>query len=498
MKEGRISAPYVLDGNGTSTPAPVQISSFWFSRALLLIAASLLAVTLWIAWCEYPLYWWNDMRLAPAFAVREGINPYPGLDEGPLSTWIYGPVGIVVNLPATFATNALSSIRAAAVINALVVIGPLAIILLRSREMRARGRLEVMLGLTLAIILLPPRNLVIQAADNCTIAFGLLSLWCLTSDHNPSHRKLALAATFAALSVWSKQIAVFMVIAELGYLWLQSGFRKCAAYTAWLAVAGFSALGVFSWAFGFSNLRVNLVSIPARLPWADLGPRLALHSWSLVGLVVVPAVTLILVWLGGKWPSRDSESGRFLQITVLAALAMLPVGVAGLFKIGGDTNMVHSWNYVLPGLILFLFVRLDSRTAFRQCILGTAVVLGALLHGSHIRAITFEPLTANFKIADELAAAHPARLWFPQNPVLTYYATGKLWHCEDGLLTRSEAGYALKESNFKRHVPPSLEGIAYPSNVDSHPVTSLLPEFNRITKYPYWVVLTKIPNAAPP
>ena len=81
---------------------------------------------LWGAWCEFPFHPWNDVRLAPAFAVRHGINPYPLLEGGPLFTWIYGPVGILVNLPATWATTALGAIQTASVLNALTVLAPLA------------------------------------------------------------------------------------------------------------------------------------------------------------------------------------------------------------------------------------------------------------------------------------------------------------------------------------------------------------------------------------
>src|SRR4051812_24177110 len=103
-------------------PAPSPASSRW--QALAAIAAAIgAAACLWSAWCDFPFYMWNDVRLAPAFAVRHGINPYPPLGGGPLSTWIYGPVGILLNLPATLAATPLGALRSAWLINALVLLG---------------------------------------------------------------------------------------------------------------------------------------------------------------------------------------------------------------------------------------------------------------------------------------------------------------------------------------------------------------------------------------
>src|SRR3954464_13817244 len=100
----------------------------------IMVAGALLC--LWRAWCEFPIYSWNEVRLAPAFALRYGINPYPPIDGGPLSTWIYGPVGILINLPATYATTVANALHVASLINFLVVCLPLAIIFLASTELR--------------------------------------------------------------------------------------------------------------------------------------------------------------------------------------------------------------------------------------------------------------------------------------------------------------------------------------------------------------------------
>ena len=465
---------------------------------LALVAAILAALgCLWAAWCEYPFYPWNDTRLAPAFALRHGINPYPGLGEGPVSTWIYGPIGILINLPVTFAPTALAAVQSAWVINTLVVIGPLAVILFGSTELRARGTLVSAVALAIAIPLLPKANLVLQAADHCAIAFGLLSCWCLARHVVPGPQRVAAAAGLCALAIWSKQLAVFLIAAHVGYLWMHSGRRAAVTYVRWVLILGAVALAVFAWAFGLRNLWLNLVEIPGRLPWAEFWPRVMVRPGALFGQIVVPAVGLLVMWRRGRWPSRDTESGRYLQVSTLAAAAMLPVGLAGFFKIGGDTNLLHSWDYLLPAVLLFWLARDDLNT--RSGLLRTiaAVTLALAIRANVLTALPTGAFTRHFAEANTLMSAHPGKLWFPQHPVLSFFNESTLWHSEDGLLTRYEAGFGLRERDFRRHLPPHLDGVVYPSNVDAPAALSLLPEFSQANRSNYCWTLHTRPMPAP-
>ena len=180
-----------------------------------LLAAWIVGVAcLWTAWCEFPMYAWNETRLAPAFALRYGINPYPPVDGGPLSTWIYGPVGIVVNLPATLATTAAAALQLAYLVNLSVVLLPLVVIFFGSSELRSRGPAGPWLALGFGLLLVPRPNLVLQVADHAAIASGLLSCWFLTRDRDPTPTRLAIAAASCALAIGAKQIEVFLLPAQ--------------------------------------------------------------------------------------------------------------------------------------------------------------------------------------------------------------------------------------------------------------------------------------------
>ena len=99
------------------------------SACLLLLAGGTVVVWLWVCWCRFPASAWNDIRLAPAFMLRFGPTPYPSLAEGPVTTWIYGPVPLLLNLPATLAPTAALALLIAGAINIALAVGPAALVL---------------------------------------------------------------------------------------------------------------------------------------------------------------------------------------------------------------------------------------------------------------------------------------------------------------------------------------------------------------------------------
>jgi hypothetical protein len=443
---------------------------------------------LWRAWCEFPMYSWNEARLAPAFALRDGINPYPPIGGGPLFTWIYGPVGILINLPATFTTSAIGALHVASQINFLVLIIPLALIFFGSEDLKKCGASIRWFALTVAILLIPRPNLVFQVADHAAIAFGLLSCWWLSRNARPDNRQLGISALFCTLAIWSKQITVFIPVAQIIYLFLTNDRSAALKYLVWAGLFNLATLGLAVWAFGWANLWLNLVAIPGRLPWADdIGARFATRSWPLVAQIGLPCIALILLRITKMWPDKSSESGRFLLITVLAFFAMLPMGLAAFLKIGGDTNLFHSWDYLLPGLLIAWLVAEKNHAVGLYRMLAVAGCAIAL-RWTDIISLPSRPFIASLESAQQLAAKYPGRIWFPRNPIITYYTDGSLWHTEDGVETRFLAHYGIREADFRRHLPSHMDGIAYPSSMDQPFSLSLLSEFDQTVKQPFWTL----------
>lgn len=442
---------------------------------------------LWVAWCEFPFHAWNDMRLAPAFAVSLGINPYPLLGEGPLLTWIYGPVGILINLPATLANSAITALHMASLINATCVLGPLALLFFASPELRARGWAAGLFAFALAVLLVPRPNLVLQVADHCAIAAGLLANACLARRAIPSRRFLLLAAVATTLAIWSKQIAVFLPVAQVVYLAIHQNRALALRYVGILAGLNIVAALGFAWAFGWANLWFNLVAIPGQLGWADLLARLSLRPWLLAVQIGVPVFAMVVLWRSRCWPNGQAESGRSFQLGVLSFWAMLPIGLLGFFKAGGDINLIHSWSYWMPAAVLWWLVAAPAAVT-KPIHLVAGVALALASHQTDLRSLPSRPFVQHFGVAAELAESHRGRLWFPQNPVLNYYLDDTLWHTEDGVSTRFLAGYGISEKAFRSHLPSPLDALVYPVANDSPFATRLLPELNRKFRYPYWMI----------
>ena len=113
------------------------------------------------------------------------------------------------------------------------------------------------------------------------------------------------------------------------------------------------------------------------------------------------------------------------------------------------------------------------------------------IHVSDFVALPSRPYTDHFDAAAVLTGRYPQGIWFPQNPMITYYADRKLWHSEDGVSTRFLAGYGIREADFKRYLPSPLQALAYPS-VNTFPFSlPLLPEFSEKNRIPYWVFYTQ-------
>jgi hypothetical protein len=340
--------------------------------------------------------------------------------------------------------------------------------------------------------LLAPQDLRFHVADHSAFALGLLSCWCLARAATPTQRHVAAAAALCALGIACKQITVFLLPAHVLFLALGNDRAAMVHYIAWAAAFGLAALALFSALFGMQNLWLNLVTIPSRLPWGEfeLNPRM---RWELFAQVLVPTTALFILWRNGRWPGRDQESGRFFQLTVLAAATMLPVGLAALFKIGGALNSLHSWAYLLPGAVLAWLARGREPDPQRGLQVAAVTLIAVAIRSSELRSLPREVFTQHLDAADRVFARLPRGLWFPQNPIVGFYGEGKIWHSEDGVLTRNLAGYSIRERTFRRHLPPDLTGVVVPVNGDSTAILSLLPEYSQVVKLPYWTVHVRSP-----
>ena len=424
---------------------------------LLAGVAGVIAFRLWTSVCFFPLAEWNHVRLAPTFMLWFGPTPYPGLNGGPLTTWIYGPVPLLLNLPAVLAHDTIPALLIAGIINLLAAILP-ATIAVFALAGPAPARTDRFWALGLCLALWPNPSLQYIQADNWAIAFGLLSNVLLLHSRGGPGILPGLAGLCAALAVWSKQTALGLVLAQLLWLGWTVGFRETVRYGSMCAAFGLAlGAGFIAW-FGFDALWLNLVHIPGHLPFVTDPLARTFDFWMhLSGYVVLPAAVLIVarrvIW------TRDS---RWL-LPMLSWLCLLPGGLVATYKLGGATNSLNGFLYLLPvGAVSVVAAlrRFTPRAAGPWLAAGTIAVLTQQLATAPL--LPLRPMTGQLVEAGQLAHQFPGRIYFPWHPLVTFFSEHRFYHAEDGLNTRHLAGLPLDPAIARRDLPPAWSMTALP------------------------------------
>ncbi|MBP6508351.1 MAG: hypothetical protein KA257_12370, partial [Opitutaceae bacterium] len=115
---------------GDSGRAAAFVQTAWFRAggALLLVTVPVL---LWSVLCTAASSGvpWNAARLAPSFALAQGLPVYALRESGQQLGWFYGPGFVFWNLPATLAANPTPALFVAGIWNVLTWLVPVAVVL---------------------------------------------------------------------------------------------------------------------------------------------------------------------------------------------------------------------------------------------------------------------------------------------------------------------------------------------------------------------------------
>lgn len=458
-----------------------------WQRTTLSVALAAVLAWLWRCWCIFPSLAWNELRLEPSFLLAHGLPVYPGIGEGPVSTWIYGPVAVFLYLPATLAASAASALMTAGAINVAIVIVPIFLVCLTwplgDTEVSRPHRL---LAALICIVAWPSSSLQFIQADNASVAFGLVSNLLLVRAYLTGRAPGWLAAALAMIPLASKQMSVGPIIGQLVWLLGSSGWRITAGYGLRAGLAGIAmGLAAVSW-FGLEGLWLNMIEIPTRIPWTtEHGRRL----WDLAPVLLVH-LGLPLAFIA-CWPKEFLRRNSPFTLATLAWLAALPLGFAALFKLGGSINSLHGLMYFLPPAILVLFSKIERASPNRIFHIFPALVLGIVLLRLHGGNAIWQPRIAHLRQGKNLATQLKGEIWFPWNPIITFYADGQFYHVEDGLYVRFITGNPLTTTEAKRHLPARWSAMAlWPGDLDYGIAVHLCPPGARVTHTSFWTLRT--------
>jgi hypothetical protein len=469
------------------------------ARWLCLTAALAAVVWLWACWCLFPVKAWNDVRLAPTFALAHGEPLYPGETSGAVGTWIYGPLPPLLLWPATWASTAARALLTAGALNLFLTVG--AIVAVCAAWPAPAGRtlrpIDRLLAATLAIALWPGATFQYIQADNFAVALGLVGNLLLVRAQTNAGRWGAAALAVAGLAC--KQTSLGVALAQIVWLGAVAGRGAALRHLGRCAILGLAGGAAIVGAFGWERIRLNLFVLPSALPWTDepvhrlrdLAPELSIH-------LLAPALVL---WFCRRavW-ARESP----LLLPSLAWLFTLPPGILSLMKIGGTINSLQGFTLWLPAALLVGVAAARSVRRASWLMAGAALLTAAICGDrlARLPEVPWRPLVDHYRQAEYLAQTFRGEIWFPWNPLVTIYRENRFDHGEDGLYVRFLAGHAITQSHARAHLPPQMCVIALPrGGTDWGIALSLLPAGAQRTEFSLWTLYSWPPGpaaAAPP
>jgi len=449
---------------------------------LAMVGLLLCGVLFWNAFCYFPFDSWNAIRLAPAAMLRAGVSPYPGLLDGPVTTWTYGPVPLLWMLPAVISRDPVTILLLAAGLNLLLVAIPVSLwcFIAGSGLETTKTRLT---AAALIVLLWPGHNFYFFQADNAALAFGLASNLVLTRVSIRQPFVAWLAAVLAALALWSKQNEIGLMLGQVAWCAWRFGARTGLAYAVRIVAAAAGLGALFALWLGAEGLYFNLFGLFAGVP---IGSPVKLFDSAFIrftSLYLIGPVILI-VGLARQTFRRDSP----WLLPGLVFVFSLPINLAAFCAPGGTVNSLHAYVYLLPTVVFGLLSAANSRTGAWPAWagLGGAVAIWLLVGLPH----PWKPLTRGIRQGVSLARQLPDEVYFPWNPLITWCTEGRFDHVEDGLRVRLDAGVRMPREIVRRYFPPKMSVIAYHAAVTEGYVIRLAPAEAKRTRFGEWILLS--------
>ncbi len=439
-------------------PAPPAVRLA--ANAALIVAGALLAAWLWSRYCRFPSIPWNDMRLAPTIALAQGWPAYPTASAGTINTWMYGPLPLLFHWPATWASTAAGALLVAGALNLALTLVPLALVGFAwpAADPARDSRAARAVAFVLALAIWPELHYSVIFSDNLAIACGLIGMLLLVRGAGRGSA-LWLAAFAGTAAAGCKQIALGIPLAQIVWLGVTAGRGAAGWHALRCAVAGAVLGGGAILLFGWEGLWFTLVQIPGSFGWApDPAGRLAQVGWVLALQIGVPLVAMTF--------ARRAFARPMLLLPALTWLCTLPLGLAGLMKLGGWTNSIHSFVLWLPPVLVALFTapwpeaRLKSLAA-AGAFAAVAITAGRVLAEADL---PFRPKVEDYAEAARIAARFPRAVWFPVHPLVTLYSDHRYYHDEDGLYVRLMGKNWPSNEHAAAQLPPAMRAMAFRSD----------------------------------
>jgi hypothetical protein len=256
--------------------------------------------------------------------------------------------------------------------------------------------------------------------------------------------------------------------------------------------------------FGLRGLFFSVIFIPSQHPWyPNTFLRLnevllsgGLKVWTFKGFLALGLASMgVLLRARFRDDQAKHRSAPAWLPFILAGLIEMPFAALGTLKLGGGVNSLsHVFYYWTVAAVLAFGLLLAK---WPQA--GWLLVALALLLGSIDQRRIASVLADRSSWGDEFIArgktwieeqrmvvrylkAHPGDAYFPFRPLEHLAVEGRLLHFEYGIYDRMLAGVPVSAEHFRRHIPPGMHLVCYPSSRSyGYPfyTVRLLSEFHR-------------------
>lgn len=404
---------------------------------------------------------YHGVRLARSFALGLGQPIYPGPDRDAVLNAIYGPIGALVYLPATWAERPATAIVIGQSIATLCFLLPVAVVVLREARCPRRG---TSMFLCFAASAFSVRALEYAAfnvhVDAPALGASFLACWALVRGHDRT------AGAFCFLALWTKQTTLLLAPALVLWVWWRRGSVAARRFVGILLAFGAVSLGLVVAFFGpAENVWLNLWTVPAGHTLVLGDPAVAVARVARQCLLnVLPP---LLVW-GLAFPlARDRE---ILGLFGWVALCQMPLAVLGFHKHGGSVNSLAYVSYLLVAGAALAVAAEPARdgpqdrwawSAIPAALLGVLVVSSLLAENGWRR---LDPAILPAETAYDWSQANPGEIWFPRLTWVGAMVDGRVAHQSVGLMDRALAGIPVTGDHLRAHLPPRVRAVAMARN----------------------------------
>ena len=464
---------------------------------------------------------WDASRLAWTFSIRYGYSLYPLIGEGPMLSESYGPLAALVYLPLIFinASPTLVVILASLISVCFYFLPLLWICLLSSRKFL----FALCIFAWFCLFTFNSRSLNSSAfsvhADAPALGFSALACAIL---YNRKLRNVTLlfSAIFSICAVWTKQSLMPILFALPLWIFLSNNHKYAKRYIIYIILFGILTLIFFSCIFAFQNLRFYMFTYPDRCPWQyGANPAIALlkASFNLLKdcflLIIIASLLIILSLYRSRSYNNSAKNilknwicdNQWLMFLVISVL-MVPTSLLGNVKAGGAENTLSPAVYFIAaacalGLMKYIAFSLYPHNALTNKISILSFIL-LLISLIFISIPTFRdklPALLNLgnnyqEVAYKYAKKYPAEVYFPEAPLASLLAEGKLYHFQFGISDRELIGFPVSREHFRAYIPSNIRLVAFSRNYQSQYIMKYLPEFSKrvtIEELPDWIIYAR-------